>query len=390
MKLFIIPSWYPTEIHPKSGSFFRDRASILHRNGIEVIIGAPVTHSLKDFLRYSPNNTIQTNFDYGLPIYLRESINIFPKMEKLFFTRYKKSAINILNKLLETHGLPDLVMIHSSLWAGGALGEILNKNDIPFVLTEHLKEFLIPNGFSTFQKNIIHNTYSMASQILLSSSPLKNAISKNFNIHKSKLNLLPNPVDEHLFTLRKIPESKSQFTIVCISLFRPEKRIDLVLESFNTLVHSGIKAKLKLIGDGPLKHEIENQIQKLGISDLVELPGYLSQNRIVEELHNSHLLVLASDIETFGMVLIEAQACGLPVVATDCGGPRDIITPESGILVKPGSVSELTDAIKKLIKSFEKFDPSGIRNSVIQRFGQQKYVESIRNFTPKLISSSVD
>ena len=390
MKLFIIPSWYPTEIHPKSGSFFRDRASILHRNGIEVIIGAPVTHSLKDFFRYSPNNTIQTNFDYGLPIYLRESINIFPKMEKLFFTRYKKSAINILNKLLETHGLPDLVMIHSSLWAGGALGEILNKNDIPFVLTEHLKEFLIPNGFSTFQKNIIHNTYSMASQILLSSSPLKNAISKNFNIHKSKLNLLPNPVDEHLFTLRKIPESKSQFTIVCISLFRPEKRIDLVLESFNTLVHSGIKAKLKLIGDGPLKHEIENQIQKLGISDLVELPGYLSQSRIVEDLHNSHLLVLASDIETFGMVLIEAQACGLPVVATDCGGPRDIITPESGILVKPGSVSELTDAIKKLIKSFEKFDPSGIRNSVIQRFGQKKYVESIRNFTPKLISSSVD
>ena len=311
-------------------------------------------------------------------------------MEKLFFKRYKKSAIIIFNKLLETHGLPDLVMIHSTLWAGGALGEILNKNDIPFVLTEHLKEFLIPNGFSTFQKNIIHNTYSMASQILLSSAPLKNAISKNFNTHKSKLNLLPNPVDEHLFTLRKIPESKSQFTIVCISLFRPEKRIDLVLESFNTLVHSGIKAKLKLIGDGPLKHEIENQIQKLGISDLVELPGYLSQNRIVEELHNSHLLVLASDIETFGMVLIEAQACGLPVVATDCGGPRDIITPESGILVKPGSVSELTDAIKKLIKSFEKFDPSGIRNSVIQRFGQQKYVESIRNFTSKLISSSVD
>ncbi|SVD28702.1 uncharacterized protein METZ01_LOCUS381556, partial [marine metagenome] len=159
-------------------------------------------------------------------------------MEKLFFKRYKKSAITIFNKLLETHGLPDLVMIHSSLWAGGALGEILNKNDIPFVLTEHLKEFLIPNGFSTFQKNIIHNTYSMASQILLSSSSLKNAISKNFNTHKSKLNLLPNPVDENLFTLRKIPKINPQFIIVCISLFRPEKRIDLVLESFNNLVHS--------------------------------------------------------------------------------------------------------------------------------------------------------
>ena len=387
MKLFIIPSWYPTEIHPESGSFFRDRASILQKNGIEIIIGSPVTHSLKDFFRFSHNNTIQVDINGELPTYLLESINIFPKMEKLFFKRYKKFAITIFNKLLETHGLPDLVMIHSSLWAGGALGEILNKNDIPFVLTEHLKEFLIPNGFSTFQKNIIHNTYSMASQILLSSSPLKNAISKNFNTHKSKLNILPNPVDENLFTLRKFPNNKPPFTIVCISLFRPEKRIDLVLESFNNLVHSGIKAKLKLIGDGPLKHEIENKIQKLGISDLVELPGYLPQKRIIDELHNSHFLVLPSDIETFGMVLVEAQACGLPVVATDCGGPKDIVTAESGILVTPGSVSELAEGMKKLIRTFDKFDPSEIRNSVIQKFGQQSYAESIINITANLIKS---
>jgi len=387
MKLFIIPSWYPTEIHPESGSFFRDRASILQKNGIEIIIGSPVTHSLKDFFRFSHNNTIQVDINGELPTYLLESINIFPKMEKLFFKRYKKSAITIFNKLLETHGLPDLVMIHSSLWAGGALGEILNKNDIPFVLTEHLKEFLIPNGFSTFQKNMIHNTYSMASQILLSSSPLKYAISKNFNTHKSKLNLLPNPVDENLFTLRKVPNINPQLIIVCISLFRPEKRIDLVLESFNNLVHSGIKAKLKLIGDGPLKHEIENKIQKLGISDLVELPGYLPQKRIIDELHNSHFLVLPSDIETFGMVLVEAQACGLPVVATDCGGPKDIITAESGILVTPGSISELARGMQKLIRSFDKFDPSEIRNSVIQKFGQQSYAESIINITANLIKS---
>lgn len=389
MKLFIIPSWYPTEIHPESGSFFRDRASILYKNEIEVIIGAPVIHSLKDLFKYFPTNSIQKDVNDGLPIYLHESINIFPKMEKLFFKRYKKFAINIFNKLLESHGLPDLVLIHSSLWAGGALGEMLNKKNIPFILTEHLKEFLIPNGFSVFQKKIIYNTYSMASQILLSSSSLKNAISKNFNTFKPKLNLLPNPVDEHLFTLRKVPESKTQFTIICISLFRPEKRIDLILDSFNSLIHSGIKANLKLIGDGPLKHEIKKQINRLKISDRVELQGYLSQSQIVKELHASDFLVLASDIETFGTVLIEAQACGLPVVATDCGGPRDLITPESGILVKPGSVFELTKAMKILIRSFDNFNPSCIRNSMIKRFGKQKYVESIKN-SAKLIFSSND
>ena len=88
MKLFIIPSWYPTEIHPESGSFFRDMASILQKNGIEIIIGAPITHSLKDFFRFSHNNTIQVDINGRLPTYLLESINIFPKIEKLFFKRY--------------------------------------------------------------------------------------------------------------------------------------------------------------------------------------------------------------------------------------------------------------------------------------------------------------
>ena len=161
MKLFIIPSWYPTKIHPESGSFFRDMASILQKNGVEIVVGAPITHSLSDFFRFTHNNAIQVDIDEGMPTYILESINIFPKMEKLFFKRYKKSAITIFNKLLEIHGFPVLVMIHSSLWAGGALGKILNKNNIPFVLTEHLKEFLIPNGFSSFQKNIINNRHQL-------------------------------------------------------------------------------------------------------------------------------------------------------------------------------------------------------------------------------------
>ena len=112
MKLFIIPSWYPTEIHPESGTFFRDRAQILHQSGIEVVVAAPVTHSLKDLIRFTPNKSIQPKIDEGLRIYLLERINIFPKMEKLFFARYKKIALTVFNRSLETHGIPDLILIH--------------------------------------------------------------------------------------------------------------------------------------------------------------------------------------------------------------------------------------------------------------------------------------
>ena len=379
MKLFIIPSWYPTEIHPGSGTFFRDRAQILHRSGIEVVVAAPVIHSLRDLIRFFPNKSIQPKIDEGLRTYLLERINIFPKMEKLFFARYKKIALTVFNRSLETHGIPDLILIHSSLWAGAALGEIFYNLGIPFVITEHLKEFLLPNGFSEFQKIQIQGTYSKAHKILTSSNALKNSISESFIESHLKLELLPNPVNEDQFTLRKIPLSDSQFTIICIALFRPEKRIDLVLDAFYLLHQSGLKAKLKLIGDGPLYQDIERQIQKLGISSFVALRGYLPQSQIIAEFHNSHLLVLGSIVETFGMVLVEAQACGLPVIATDCGGPRDIITPETGILVQPGSAEELSKGMLKIINSYKKYNPSTIRNLTIQKFGKQVYMDSIKN-----------
>ena len=77
-----------------------------------------------------------------------------------------------------------------------------------------------------------------------------------------------------------------------------------------------------------------NEIKKLNLSEFIDLKGYLSQHQIVKELHNNDILISASDVETFGVVLIEAQACGLPVIATNCGGPSDIISDETGILVR--------------------------------------------------------
>ena len=384
MKLFIIPSWYPTDLHLENGSFFKDRANILHKNGIDIIIGAPIVHSIKDFFRLSQNQTIQEKNNEGIPTYTLESINFFPKIEKLFYKQYKKNALTILNTLLKDHGHPDLVLINSSLWAGASLSKTLNKKNIPFIVTEHLKEFLIIQGLSKFQKKMINDTYSMASQILLSSSQLKSAITKNFNKHTFKLSLLPNPVDENIFTLKKNFNITPPFIIICISLFRPEKRIDLILKSFKNIVKTGINAKLKLIGDGPLKYKINKQIQSLGISDLVESLGYLKQRQIVNELHKSHLLVLPSEIETFGMVLIEAQACGIPVVATDCGGPSDIITNETGIIVKPKSIDHLTQGLKKMIHNLNNYNPNKIRENTIKKFGTKAYVDSIKNLINKL------
>ena len=128
-----------------------------------------------------------------------------------------------------------------------------------------------------------------------------------------------------------------------------------------------------------------NHIQKLNISNSVELKGYLSQKRIVEELHKNDFLVLGSKVETFGVVLIEAQACGLPVVSTNCGGPSDIISSDTGILVKPGSVNDLTRGMKNIIKKLDQYDLMKIRNRTIKYFGKKTYTEAIKRVVGKII-----
>ena len=388
MKIIIIPSWYPTQLHPESGSFFRDRAQILTKSGMDIIVAAPVIHSLKDISGYLNTKSNGYFWDGDIPIYKFEFFNIFPKLEKRQYYRYKKNTVALFNRVIKDRGMPDVVFVHSTIWAGAALTDVCRQYKIPIVISEHLKEFLYPGLFSQFQQTLIETTYQSCSSIISTSTALRNSIVRSFPQAESKISIIPNPVDEDIFVLKPSPRETENTSILCISLFRSEKRIDLVIQSFYELLQSGEKATLTIVGDGPLKSKLTNQIQELDISNSVKLKGYLSQKYIIQELHNNDFLVLASDMETFGVVLIEAQACGLPVVATDCGGPSDIVSSDTGILVKPGSSQELTKGLIKMMNSINSYKSDIIRNKTIDQFGKYAYIDAIEGLVNKIISHS--
>ena len=385
MKILIVPSWFPTTLHPESGSFFLDRAKILKNSGIDVIVAAPVMHSLKDGFHFNHSKYVEFLSDEDLPVYIFEFINIFPKMYSLQFKRYKKYTVSLLKRVIKQNGVPDIIFVNSSIWAGAAIMDMCNKLDVPLIISEHLKEFLISDGFSKLKKKLIEKTYESCSGIIATSSALKNSIINSFPKAKSKISIIPNPVDEDIF-VKKTTKRGNVVSIICISLFRSEKRLDLIIQSFYELLQSGEKAELTIAGDGPLKSKIIKQIQELNLSRFVYLKGYLEQNRIIEELQKSDLLILASDLETFGVVLIEAQACGLPVIATDCGGPGDIVFSDTGILVKPGSSIELTNGLKQMIRELNNYNSDNIRIKTVKKFGKHIYSDSIINLLNKIIN----
>ena len=386
MKLLIIPSWYPTNIHPESGTFFRDRAKILQRCGFSITIATHVLHSTRDILKFKQNvNNAEAKIDDGVVVYKTESINPFPKMPSKTFNQYKKSILSLIKKVINI-SKPEFVFINSSLYGGAALAKYLHAEMIPFMVSEHLKEFIIKDQFSLFQKNCINECYSYSSKIITTSEVLKNKIINNFNIENKKILLIPNPADTKYFLPKRNKEGDT-FTFISIALLRPEKRLDILIKAFAILFKQIPNIVLTIIGDGPEKDKLELLSHKLEVNNRINFIGYQNKIAVSDMLRDHDALVLSSDVETFGVVIVEAMSVGLPVIATKCGGPESIVVKETGILVESNDKNKLSEAMKHMIDYYENYDSKTIRQIAISTYGDKAYGDNIMNAIDSVLSA---
>ena len=142
------------------------------------------------------------------------------------------------------------------------------------------------------------------------------------------------------------------------------------------MVQEGHTVRLRIVGDGPLRRDLQRQVRRLDLEDRVEFSGYLPRDQVPRELYRSHCLVMPSDLETFGLALVEAMACGRPVIATRCGGPEDIVTPETGLLIPAGDAEALYQAMRRMMDRYTDYDPAILRNYARETFSPQVYAET--------------
>jgi glycosyltransferase involved in cell wall biosynthesis len=160
------------------------------------------------------------------------------------------------------------------------------------------------------------------------------------------------------------------------------KAVGLLPEAFAAVV-AQTDAVLEIIGDGDLRGELEAQTARLGIDSSVVFSGWLSQDQYALKLQQADALVLPSLREGGGAVVMEARAVGLPVIATNWGGPGDYLNSSCGILVEPASkqgfVKGLTDAMLKLAQSPELRQSLGCagRERVREHFDWERKVDRI-------------
>lgn len=157
------------------------------------------------------------------------------------------------------------------------------------------------------------------------------------------------------------------------------KRVDRLLDAFAIAHRHQPNLRLTLVGNGPLKSVHEERAKRLGIDEWVRFAPSKNRSGVKFEILDADFLVLASEAETFGVVLIEALAMGRPVLATACGGPNDIVVdPKIGELV--GNTTEsIAIGLQRMVKRLHEFDSIPIRDHALSKFSFESVIDQLLN-----------
>jgi len=150
----------------------------------------------------------------------------------------------------------------------------------------------------------------------------------------------------------------------------------------------GDTATLTIYGGGKDLNMLRERAIHLGISGNVFFRGEKSRTEIANALQNADVFVLASRVETFGVVFIEAMATGLPVIATSCGGPENFVNDSNGILIPTEDVSALANALVYMKNYRHKFDKNIISAMTKKNFEPKSIVTQLVNVYSAAIKSN--
>jgi len=197
---------------------------------------------------------------------------------------------------------------------------------------------------------LIRSYYPLSDELIAVSSGILGGL-KEMNVPlPNRTTVIYNPIDlcgitTHLGTK---PLRSGRFRLIAVGRLIPQKDYPTLLAAFEQIIRLK-DAELVILGDGPLRKEIEAKVHSMGLAGRVILKGWVSDP--YHEMSSADVFVLSSQSEGFGNVIIEAMACGLPVVCTDCeSGPREILQDgRFGRLVPVGDSTALANAILELL-----------------------------------------
>jgi L-malate glycosyltransferase len=374
--ILIIPSFYHTEDDPNVGMFFKEQSEALLSYNFKVGLLYPERRSLRKFslgLLRKFHFQLRNYNEKGLNVYRMHSWNLIPTKWYLGNLSWVKYCLILFEKYIKENGLPDLIHAHCSLWAGYTAYIIKQKYNIPYIITEHSSLFLKGN-YSSLEEKKAKIAFNGADKIIAVSNSFAKTLT-NTVIPNKNIEVVPNFIDTDFFKNQN-NKKKDDFVFMTACFLKRNKRVDRLIHAFAMHFKNKPNVKLYIIGDGEEKKNLKDLVGKLGVVSQVTFLGGVNREQLRYHLSLANCFVLPSDMETFGVVLIEAMSMGLPLIATKCGGPEDIISEGIGLLCEKNEVS-LSNAMQEIYYNYDQFSKEYIRNYCINTFSNKSVLQKL-------------
>lgn len=362
-RVLVVAGWYPSARDPLQGVFVLEHARAAARHhDVEVLVvergpvqGARLTQ-------------VVDGVEHGLPTTrVRYSDRIPEALGGLVYV--PRAVAHVLRRRRR----PDV--IHAHVYAAGLLGVVLGRVlRVPVVVSEHLSSFQL-GTLSSSARRMAEVAFRGAAVVCPVSEALKRATQPL--APDTRFEVVPNVVDTELF--RPGAAAGAAGPLLFVGMLDELKGVSTLLRALAAVRADGRPVRLDLVGRTPGLEHYEALARDLGLEgDAVTFHGVLPKEHVAALMRGASALVLPSRTETFGVVVIEALASGLPVVATRVGNLPELVDDAAGELVDPDDAPALAAAIGRVLDGRARFDRAALAGRTRERYGLEAIAERWR------------
>ncbi len=380
MKVLVTSRLYPSSAYSSRGTFVHEQVRFLKAHcDLEIVSPIPFFPPLPGCGRWSAYGRVarRETLD-GLEVCYPRYLS-FPR--RLFFPSLWRRYLGALQRVVSS--VPELIHAHLAYPDGLAAVEYGRELGRPVIISVHGHDVReIPQARPSW-KALVTRALEGAEVVIASSSDVRERV-LDLGVEDHRIRMIPQGVDSSLFRRPSGREpGEDGWQLVYVGRFDPRKGVGVLLEAMCEIRRQRDDVRLRMVGGSPVSgtagdfRDQVNILRQQGLEDCVEFVDEKPHGEIPALMAMADLCVLPSFYDSFGIVLVEAMACGLPVVATRCGGPEDIVEAGMGELVAVGDAGDLARGILAVLDGYRSYDPATIRRRVEERYDYRELAKRI-------------